>query len=141
MIKRFNHIILLIYKVNFLFKLSLLCYLWKVLIVTESYFFTEDPSPNSRRRRHRSPSHSDVTSMKSPASQRKSKSPPKQMRLSRGSKKEGGKIAAEEEKFGVLKAIQEKIRNSQFDDDDQCDVIFKPVTSSTMIKNDGASSS
>lgn len=63
------------------------------------------------------------------------------MRLSRGSKKEGGKIAAEEEKFGVLKAIQEKIRNSQFDDDDQCDVIFKPVTSSTMIKNDGASSS
>jgi len=101
----------------------------------------KDPSPNSRRRRHRSPSHSDVTSMKSPASQRKSKSPPKQMRLSRGSKKEGGKIAAEEEKFGVLKAIQEKIRNSQFDDDDQCDVIFKPVTSSTMIKNDGASSS
>jgi len=102
----------------------------------------KDPSPNSRRRRHRSPSHSDVTSKKSPASQRKSKSPPKQMRLSRGSKKEGGKIAAaEEEKFGVLKAIQEKIRNSQFDDDDQCDVTFQPVTSSTMIKNDDASTS
>ena len=64
------------------------------------------------------------------------------MRLSRGSKKEGGKIAAAEEaKFGVLKAIQEKIRNSQFDDDDQCDVTFQPVTSSTMIKNDDASTS